>query len=306
MKGQAFVTDAVRAMLEWAADLDRANLLPDTFRNPFRRSQQTRGLFKGDPLAQPDITLPMALAFVEHCDLFQLRLFVPLILFGLRAAEPCLLFRAHLEPDWLRVCCIPELGYFTQARRDKSLPLILELRPFWDWLRETSSPGFLYQRRPVFEGRQPARLRETSLEALIHEFQLRCASTQAQSHVQRVRLREQLVREAGGLTYDHIEQEFHGVAGRLRWPNAATLKDFRHVFATMLGGTPMSEAYKKYLMGQSPGKAALNAYTHLTQVREQFQAAINHAWPRLIETILGRMVAVGAGRLAERPAPGPR
>jgi hypothetical protein len=37
MKGQTFVLDTVRAMLEWAADPDRGNLLPEGFRNPFLR-----------------------------------------------------------------------------------------------------------------------------------------------------------------------------------------------------------------------------------------------------------------------------
>ena len=289
MTGQTFITDAVRAMLEWAADPERGDLLPDTFRNPFRRPQQTRERFRGDPLAEPDITLPMTVAFLERCDRYQVRLFVPLILFGLRAAEPCLLFRAHLEPGWLRVCCIPELGYFTKGRRDKRLPLIAELRPFWDWLRDSAAPGPLYQRRSVVEGREPARLREASLADLIREFQARCAPSQARGHAERLRLRARLLQEAGGLSYDHIEQEFRRVARRLGWPAAATLKDFRHAFATMLGNTPMAEPYKKYLMGQSPGKAALNAYTHLTHLREQFQAAVNDAWPALIEAIRRRL-----------------
>ena len=231
----------------------------------------------------------MTVAFLERCDRYQVRLFVPLILFGLRAAEPCLLFRAHLEPGWLRVCCIPELGYFTKGRRDKRLPLIAELRLFWDWLRDSAAPGPLYQRRSVVEGREPARLREASLADLIREFQARCAPSQARGHAERLRLRARLLQEAGGLSYDHIEQEFRRVARRLGWPAAATLKDFRHAFATMLGNTPMAEPYKKYLMGQSPGKAALNAYTHLTHLREQFQAAVNDAWQALIEAIQRRM-----------------
>jgi hypothetical protein len=292
MKGQTFIAGAVRAMLEWAADPERGALLPDTFRNPFRRPQPAGEVFKGDPLAEPEITRPMAVAFIETCDLYQLRLFGPLILFGLRAAEPCLLFRAHLETDWLRVCCIPELGYFTKGRRDKRLPLIAELRSFWDWLRDTAAPGLLYQRRSVLGGREPARLREASLADLIRELQERCAASQECSSAERLRLREQILREAGGLTYDHVEQEFQGVARRLRWPRAATLKDFRHAFATMLGNTPMAEAYKKYLMGQSPGKAALNAYTHLTLLREQFQAAVNSAWPALIAAIRRRVQEV--------------
>jgi hypothetical protein len=50
----------------------------------------------------------------------------------------------------------------------------------------------------------------------------------------------------------------------------------------------MAEAYKKYLMGQSPGRAALNAYTHLTQLREQFRAAVAREWPEVIAAVQRR------------------
>jgi hypothetical protein len=42
-------------------------------------------------------------------------------------------------------------------------------------------------------------------------------------------------------------------------------------FATILGSTSTAEAYKKYLMGQAPGRAALNAYTHLNELRPQLE-----------------------------------
>ena len=42
MKGQALVLDVVRSMLEWAADPERGNLLPEGFRNPFNhRARRT-------------------------------------------------------------------------------------------------------------------------------------------------------------------------------------------------------------------------------------------------------------------------
>lgn len=288
LQGQSFIKDTVRAMLEWAGDAERGNLLPESFCNPFRGRKEPREICKGDPLAEPAITLPMAVAFVEGCDRFQLRLFVPLILFGLRAGEPCLRFREHVDADWLRVCCIPELAHFTKGRRDKRFPLIAELQPFWDVLRETRASGLLYQRRAVVEGREPAPLRQASLAELVQEFQARCARSQPGGNIERVRLRDQLIRQAGALNYDHVEQEFQRVTRRLGWPAQATLKAFRHAFATMLGNTPMAEAYKKYLMGQAPGRAALNAYTHLNQLREQFQSSVNQAWPALIRAIRRR------------------
>src|SRR5262245_39945217 len=92
MRGHGFVLDTVRAMFEWAADADRGALLAEGFRNPFLRRGERRSLLQGDPLAEPDVTLPMALEMVKACDGYQLRLFLPLLVFGLRATEPCWLF----------------------------------------------------------------------------------------------------------------------------------------------------------------------------------------------------------------------
>lgn len=285
MKGQAFVIDAVRAVYEWASDPDRGNLLPDGFRNPFRRASGSRSIHQGDPLADPDITVGMAIDFIRACDQYQLRLFVPVVLFGLRAAEPCMLFREHLDADWLRVQCLPELNYHTKGKRDKRLPMVDELRSFWDFLRADTARGLLYERRTVVDGRERAPLRGASLSDLFGEFRDRCGRQKSLDAVGRKQLRVELVHKAGGINYDHVEQEFRTLTRRLKWPPLATLKDFRHLFATMIGNTPMAEAYKKYLLGQSPGKSAILAYTHLNQLRKEFAAAINREWPALLEAI---------------------
>ena len=63
MRGQPFVLDAVRAAYAWAADPDRGGLLPHGFRNPFLRAGGKAAVFKGDPLAPPDVTADMVVAF---------------------------------------------------------------------------------------------------------------------------------------------------------------------------------------------------------------------------------------------------
>ena len=103
MRNPQFVADAVRALFAWACDPARGGLLPDGFRNPFLRSGSRAPVLKGDPPAGPDVTLPMAVDLVRACDAFQLRLIVPLLVFGLRAAEPCVLFADHLTDGWLSV-----------------------------------------------------------------------------------------------------------------------------------------------------------------------------------------------------------
>ena len=87
------------------------------------------------------------------------------------------------------------------------------------------------------------------------------------------------------MNYDHIQGEFQSLARRLQWPPQATLKDLRHLFATTLNNAALPESYRRYLMGQSPGKAALVAYTHLNELRQHFTEAAGRAWRPLLTAI---------------------
>jgi hypothetical protein len=289
MKGQGFVLDTVRALFEWAADPERGNLLPEGFRNPFPRSSQARSALKGDPLAEPDITLDMALDLVAACDRFQLRLFVPMLLFGLRAAEPCFLFTEYLDRHWLRVPCNPDLGYRTKGRRDKRFPLIDDLRPLWDELRRGRPHGLLYERRGVLNGREWVPLWGASLAEVVAEYRRRYLANRGGSAADCQRLRDAVLHDAGALTYDHVEGEFMALARRLRWPAGATLKDLRHLFAMTMNNASMPEAYRRYLLGQAPAKVAVTAYTHLNELGRHYTEAVRREWRPLVDAILRRL-----------------
>ncbi len=294
MRNTQFVTDAVRAVFAWACDPDRGGLLPEGFRNPFLRSGSRTPVLKGDPLAAPDVTLPMAVELVRACDAFQLRLFVPVLVFGLRAAEPCVLFADHVRDGWLSVPCVPELGLLTKGRRDKRFPLLERLEPFWEVFRDGRDKGLLLERRAVAECREPVPLRGASLAELIGAYRARCERTNAKTAVERARVREGVLRDAGGLDYDHVQGEFAKVTNGLGWPAAATLKDLRHLFATTLNNAGVPEGYVRYLMGHAPGKTALVAYTHLDQLRRHYAAALEREWAPLLDAIDRRVCSLRA------------
>jgi len=237
----------------------------------------------------------MATEFVRACDRYQLLLFAPLLVFGLRASEPCYLFREYLEPGWLRVPCNPDLGYQTKGKRDKRFPLIEVFHPLWGALRHDGAQGLLYLRRRVIEGGEAVPLRGASLVELVTEFQSRSAKAKSLNAEERRRLRDRVLQEAGGLRYDHVEGEFHRLARQLGWPAQATLKDFRHLFCTTMGNTPMPEGYRRYLMGQAPGKAAAVAYTHLNQLTQQYAAAVRREWAPLVAVVNGRVQELAGG-----------
>lgn len=307
MRGHGFVLDTVRAMFGWAADADRGALLPDGFRNPFLRRGVRTSLLQGDQLAEPDISLSMALDMVKACDRYQLRLFVPMLLFGMRAAEPCMLFREFLDGDWLRVPCLPELGYLTKGRRDKRFPLLEEVQDFWDLLRGQRTHGLLYRRRALEDRQENAPLGSHSLEELTAEYRRRCGASKRTDAATRQRLRKEVMSEAGSLRYDDVEQEFQTLARRLNWPSAATLKDLRHLFATTMSNAALPEAYRRYLMGHAPGNAPIVAYTHLNELRRHYAEAVRREWQPLLEAVRERLHALGlAGEQQGAPRPARR
>lgn len=302
MQAQEFVMQTVRALYEWAADPERGGLLGDAFRNPFLRSTGARPVHRGDPLAPPAVTLQVALDLVRAADRYQLRLFVPMLLYGLRAGEPVGLFREHLQEDWLVVPCIPELDLFTKGRRSKRLPLPPSLASFRRLLGGDRTTGLLYERRSPAEG--GGTLGPLSLAEMIEEYRRRCGRCKAGTAGDRERIRRELFREAGALDYDRIDGEFRRLAARLGWPRSVTLKGMRHHFATAMLNAGLPESSRRYLLGHAPGKGAIEAYTHLHELPRQFAAALQGEWAPLQEAILRRVAEIESA--AVPPAEEPR
>lgn len=301
LRGHGFILDAVRAMFEWADDPHRGNCMPAGFRNPFRSAALKRRGQSTDPTIEPDITLDMAVEFLESCDGFQLRLFATMLLCGLRAAEPVFLFHSHITDRWLDVGCLPDLAYVTKGARHKRVPLVAELACLLGMSQATTQGGLLFLRRRVAEGRQKPPLLSCGLAELTAEFERRCAQANAKTAADKQKIRDELVRDAGGLNYDLIDGEFRRVARKLKWPTAATLKDFRHLFATSLANGGMPEHERRYLMGHAPGRDAINIYTHLNAIDEHYQAVVASQWQGILD-VLGQRTEAIWRRPHKRPA----
>jgi hypothetical protein len=54
----------------------------------------------------------------------------------------------------------------------------------------------------------------------------------------------------------------------------------------------MPEAYRRYLMGHSPDKAAVAAYTHLNELRRHYAEAVRREWAPLVAAVLERLQAL--------------
>ena len=289
LRGQTFVIDTVRALFEWADDPHRGNYLPAGFRNPFRRATLKRRVPATDPLGAPDITVDMATDFARACDDYQLALFMPTVLYGLRAAEPVFLFREHIQGDWLRVACLPELAYTTKGQRDKRLPLLDGIAELWNTAQPGGNCGLVLVRRTVASGSESPPLLGNSLNQLIHEYERHCEQAKATSAAAKQKIRDGVIRDAGGLTYDLVNGEFHRIARRLKWPARATLKDFRHLFATVLANGGMPEHERRYLMGHAPGKEAIVTYTNMDRLADHYRCAVEREYAALLTILRSRV-----------------
>jgi len=234
---------------------------------------------QADLFGEPDITLEMAIDFLAECDEYQLPIFAALVFYGLRPSELSFAFREDMNDDWLSIVCRPDLAYFTKGRKNKRLPVVEPLRSL---LASDRCTGLLFHNRLTANSQIRPTLLHYSLEQLTTEFGRRC---DAEESLHRKKIRDHVIRDAGGLDYDRVEHEFHSIAKRLKWPRQATLKDFRHLFNTSMQNAGMPEFYRRYLLGQSIGRSALVNYTHLNEIKQQYTRAVELVYRPLIELI---------------------
>jgi hypothetical protein len=155
----------------------------------------------------------------------------------------------------------------------------------------------------VAEGREAPPLLGAGLPALESEYRRRLAAARSIDAAGRARARAAVVRDAGGIGYDHVEGEFAGLARRLGWPAAATLKDFRHHYATGLENAGVPEHSRRYLMGHAPGRAVLASYTHLNRLEAHYATLLGGEWALLVEALEARAARLEliAGQSAGSP-----
>lgn len=285
--GCDYVVDVVRAVFQWASDPDRGHLLPHDMRNPFRKASVKRRTPAVDIVGEPPITIDMACDMFDICDDYQLRLFAPILLWGLRAGESSWMFHEKCKDNWFWLGCIPELNYHTKGMRDKRLPII---EPTQALLFEDEQPrhGLVHQRRDAKRCKNTP-LVGASLDELIREYQARCQREGRTNARRRKAIRNEVMRAAGAIDYDAIHGEYKRLAKQLKWPPTATLRHLRHLFNVSMENGGLSERERQYLMGQTQGKQAIRYYTHLNRLQEHYENAVQAEMASVLDVIKQRL-----------------
>jgi hypothetical protein len=295
-----YVINVVRGLFVWAMNDRSGHLLPEGFINPFAGKYRDTEVVSEDLLGDPDITLNMAVDFLRECDVWQLPLFCMYIFYGLRVSEPCWLFTDSISDDWIKIECDKSIGYVTKGRRGKRLPLVAPVKRALELAACLSNNGLLFQRRQNVKLKQVRGLTR-SREEFRETFSKKVMELKVSSASRSIEIRNEIHHQSGGLTYGLIEKEFLMIRDRLRWPKNATLKDFRHLFSTCIGNSGIPEHYRKYLMGQSQGKAAIVRYTHLNQLQEQFHSGLQRQMGPALDALRDRLDELERNDLMPEP-----
>jgi integrase len=236
----------------------------------------------------------MIVDLIQICDPFRLAIFAPLALYGMRPGELGWLFREHVENGWLHVRCIPELDYFTKGRRDKGFPIVDCLRPLLS-VTKNDGKGLVFVNRRVATHKAQVPLYGESLAGLVEEYRRRCSAEAKINASRRREIRNALMKDAGQLTYDHIQSQFKKLSSVLEWPAQATLKDFRHLCSSCLEDAGVPEYYRRYLMGQSFGRAPIVTYTHISQdqVKRHYMSAVDTELAPIVAAVERRSKQLG-------------
>ena len=283
--GQSFVMDCVKAMYQWASDPQRGDLLPANFVNPFLRKyrRSTRAIVRR--ISREEITTDMAIEFFQACDLFQLQIFAAILALGTRPGELGFMLWKEVSADSVNIVCHRELEYYTKGRIDKSLPLVGPIQDVFESLKDQSPNDLVFHNRRFMQDAELQSGKDDT--SVVDDFRQQLTKIKSPTKLERVKLRDQVMRSHGWLSYDHIKREFGKLADKLGWSNRGSVKSLRHLFCTCLENAGVPEFFKKYMMGHSFGRAAIVNYTHITeeQVKRHYQRMIDQELSDVMDAI---------------------
>lgn len=286
--GIRFILSAVRSVWQWALE-HNPPLLPEESGNPFRKhvgSRSPRNL-----VTPPDLNTSDIVKLIQTADRYQLILLMPLILYGLRAAEPCFL----MVEDWnckdhlLTVSCVPDLDYKTKSRIDKVFPV----PPILDRLLRLATKGRpggpLLPSRAHFESGEVASLLLATKQQMAQEYHKRLDGHC--SAASRLKVLANLFHDAGGVSYDQLSHEFQQMVGCANLTSHPTLKSLRHFFAAALEKANISYFTRKYFMGHRVRRDPLAVYTSINfdEIRSEFDRLLNGPMAPIITATVLRM-----------------
>jgi len=242
-------------------------------------------------IGEPDITTEMAIRFVMACDRYQFRLFAPLILLGLRMSELVFLFRQQIKRGWLVIQRHPKLLYSPKSNGSREAPLLPILERILLHRPQSDESAFVFRRKRAASTPSWAATKRT----IIVEFNSRCSCASAATMETRIKIRDEMMREAGALTPRAIESQFRQVHKLLGWPPEATLHKYRHLFQSTMHNAGVPEKDCQLLLGHARGNSVTNCYTHVSRqdLRTHYENAIAKRWSLLLATVEKRAIELG-------------
>jgi integrase len=255
--GIKFILSTCRSTFNWAL---KRRFLPPYSENPF--SELPLDAFDRHERRAPKmLTSKQQEAFFEKCDPWQKRIFLMLVVYGLRVGE-----LTHLlisDVDWeggtLQIQSKPEMVWHVKTRDQRVLPVLPQIQEVLEACRGNRKAGVLFLNRPHAEG--GAVLPEILSSSAAFLKRLQALQDSEEDEKARRRSIRAYLRGMGQIPEKRIRQEFMKLTTAIGCPELTRAHSLRHLFSTRAQEQGMNPLLVQGLLGHAD-ISMTQRYTH--------------------------------------------
>jgi integrase len=302
--GVRYILETCRSLFSYAA---KKRHLPPYTENPFSglggkraRIEDAKPIFVFDAVTE--------LSFLTAADDWTFRVQFLLAKLGLRPGELVRLLIEDLDVanGWLHVRSRPELGAHIKTRRERAIPLVVEVAEVLATLTAGRAAGPVVLRHKADLNELPLANRDARELAAAIQKRIAAAEVETGESLSRravARIQGRVWRDAGATRLERIRSTFIQTAEAAGLIGATCPKSWRHTFATLMQDANVDPLIRQVTLGHVPpsmyGASALGmtaVYTHTrpeTQKREIERAL--RLWPQSLALALTKCAQRGKG-----------
>ena len=260
--GIRFILCTSRTAFNWAS---KRKYLPPYAENPFSAFPIDR-TFSREEEEVRIFTPDEQRAFFETCDPWQRTIFLTLAGYGLRVGElvHLLVSDVRLEEAVFVIRSKAAMFWRVKTQRERSLPILPELRGLFERLVGERAEGLLFLNRPITDGRKQPRERFGSAREFtvrLEELADEARSGGASGEKEIKRAVTAFLREVGQIPEKRIRQEFMKLSAKIGCPEVTRVHSLRHLFSTRAQELGMNPLLVQGILGHKTLEMT-SKYTH--------------------------------------------
>jgi len=176
--------------------------------------------------------------FFAECNDWQFGIFLFLAIYGLRVGEltHLLISDVDLDNNVFHIRSKPDLFWFVKTNRERSLPILPELKPFLIKRIGDRKAGFLFQNDDFFSGRRKAKRSFASPKDLLLHLRKIADGKRHEGVASEKELRKAVMpflAEMGRIPEKRVRQELMKLTKKIGRPDVTKAHSLRHAFSTL-------------------------------------------------------------------------